>query len=145
MAGRNNAKKISSDQKTIQEVLKLELAIFEILKQEIPSQIFLFLQTYRELSLKQLSEAIGKSKATILRHTKPMIENNIIKEFKKEGSRSKYFMSNPSRLNLSTPDIILPYIKKMTPEERREIYNSLVALEKSTLLMMKYVIDMTIR
>ncbi|MFW9991406.1 MAG: ArsR/SmtB family transcription factor [Candidatus Odinarchaeota archaeon] len=132
-------------QESIQEDLKLELAVLEMFKQVIPSRIFLFLLAYGELSLKQLSEALGKSKATILRHTKPMVTNQLILVIDKKDSRSKFFRLNPRRINLNTPEIVLPYIKKMTPRERQEMYNSLVAVEKSLLLLMKYTIDMSLR
>lgn len=131
--------------KILYKELKTELFILEMLKNRIPTNIFLMLSAYGELSLKSLSELVGKSKATILRHTRLMVEYNVIVEYSKEDDRSKYFKLHPKRFTLSTPEIILPYIKKMNQEERKEMYTSMIAFDKSNIHVMKYILDIVLR
>ncbi len=133
---------------TIQNDAKLAVkhspALIEIIKQEIPSKIFIFILVFRELSLTRLANLIGKSKATILRHIKPMIERGVVSEVKKEKSRENYYILAEEITMNPIEHLYALGIEEMTQEERKEMYNSLIDTRELAFRFLKKLISPTI-
>ncbi|UYP45909.1 hypothetical protein NEF87_002194 [Candidatus Lokiarchaeum ossiferum] len=93
--------------------------LFEILKNEMDLEILLLLFMHHELNLTQLAEIFHKSKATISRHLKKMVEIGIV-DFRSEkirGVEAKFFHADFQQF-LSIKSYSIEDTKKMGKEDQ---------------------------
>ena len=114
----------------------------EILKNSTSFEIFMHISMNRELSLSQLTLLINKSKPTISRHIKQMIECNLIflsKEMPVRGNIfAKFYKISETTKNL--PRYSPKQIKSMDSKNKKKFYkdtrdfvNSAINFEKKGL------------
>lgn len=114
--------------------------LMEMFENETSFEIIMLLITYRELSLTQLTDKIGKSKPTIHRYLQRLQKSDIVKETREKKVRgniyAKYYSANIKKLQE------LPYISqeeytKLNSEQKIEVYKVVIEFLKPTISFLK--------
>ena len=124
-----------------------EESIVEVLSKESRFMIFLYLLSYPELDLGELSKRIGKSKSTIHRDLQVLIEKGIVNEIRQDYStKSKFYALNPKFIFEDLPELQSPTsIAKMTEEKRKEMFEFIIQTSKNALFILDNSINLTFR
>ena len=141
MASKNQTSQRSKDTKDSEEDM------LDILAKESRFMIILYLLSYPELGLGELSKRIGKSKSTIHRDLKILQKHGIVYEIRQDYStKSKYYALNPKFIfedlrNLQSPESI----ERMSEEQRRKLFEFLMESTKKAFYILDNSINLTIK
>ena len=133
--------------KDFEEKVDSVLNFIEILSKESRFKILLYLLAYPELSLTDISDYIEKSKATVHRDLKEMIAMGIVKELRQDPStKAKFYAIEKDFFfsllkGLSTTE----NIKKMSSEERQNLFAMIVTMIKNAFFMLENSIGLVLK
>ena len=121
--------------------------VLDVIAKESRFMIILYLLSYPELGLGELSKRIGKSKSTIHRDLKILLKHGIVNEVRKDyPTKSKYYALDPKFIFEELKDLQSPeHIAKMSQEQRRKLFEFLIESTKKAFLILNNSINLTFR
>lgn len=130
-----------------EDVNESEESIVEILSKESRFMIFLYLLSYPELDLGELSKRIGKSKSTIHRDLQLLIKIGVVNELRQDFStKSKFYALNPKFIFEDLKELqSADHLAKMNSEQRRRYFEFIVRTTRNAFFVLENSINLTFR
>ncbi|MFX0094356.1 MAG: ArsR/SmtB family transcription factor [Candidatus Hodarchaeota archaeon] len=128
----------------------LQKSILEAYQHDLRLNILMLLMIYRELSLTQISNLLGKSKSTISRHTRKLIELRLIKSHTKEDEiqagniKRKYYAITKDFLQDEDEGIVPDLLKSIT--EPNDLLNAILGIcnaQKALFLLVQRITEIS--
>lgn len=120
-------------------------AIISALSTESRYSIYLYLSIYNELTLDELSELMNKSKSTIHHHIQELINVDIVNEYTKPGSKTKYYKLK--LLNIR-PKLVKTFgieaFKNISKDEQIQMLNEFAEISNANNYIMQYFLELII-
>jgi len=100
--------------------------------------IFLLIVVQRDITLDEICEFIGKSKSTVHHHVQQLLDNGLVDEVTKPGSKTRYYRRVESNVNKQVREIFsIERFEEQTKEKQRELsdlYENLLRISTITMI-----------